>query len=392
MTNLISNPFVLETPEFNAEPGRVLSGLKLAVKDLFHVKGLTTTAGNPSWPGSHSIPSESSSVVLKLIDDGALLVGKTITDELAYSLNGINVHYGTPINQSDPDRIVGGSSSGSAAAVAAGLADIGLGTDTGGSIRVPASYNGLYGLRPTHGVVATDNMVGLAPSFDTVGWLTRDLKTLQKVTSRFLPTHTNSLKELKIGFADEILNLVEHGPDIKRELGKSELQFHNIGEELNSDLLALASDAFRVLQGREIWNEHGEWIQEHKPVFADDIHQRFEICSKLTSDQEQKAKEQQAIVQSKINALLREYDAILFPTTPGPAPYLNTASQDLVQYRNKLLGMTALAGLCGLPQLHVPIQSSLNAHCGFSLIAAKHQDLFLLDVVQHFFKDGNDSE
>ena len=163
-----------------------LSGLRLAVKDLFHMAGLPTSAGNPTWLATHPIPTKTASSVAALLNAGANFCGKTMTDELAYSLNGQNIHYGTPSNPVTPDRLPGGSSSGSAVAVASGLADIGLGTDTGGSIRVPASYNGLFGLRPTHGVIPSDNMVALAPSFDTVGWLTKDLTTLAKIASILL--------------------------------------------------------------------------------------------------------------------------------------------------------------------------------------------------------------
>ena len=175
-------------PSTHDKAGQRLSGQRLAVKDLFHIAGLQTTAGNPDWAASHDIPKETASAVSLLCNDGATLVGKTITDELAYSLNGQNIHYGTPVNPVTPDRLPGGSSSGSATAVSAGLADIGLGTDTGGSIRVPASYNGLFGLRPTHGLVDTDGLVALAPGFDTVGIMTRDLNTLATSMQSLLAT------------------------------------------------------------------------------------------------------------------------------------------------------------------------------------------------------------
>ena len=167
-------------PQGNGQ-GR-LSGLRLGVKDLFYITGMPTTAGNPDWMASHSQPAtDTAPSVVALLNEGAVLVGKTLTDELAYSLEGINQHYGTPVNPKAPDRIPGGSSSGSAVAVAKEHIDIGLGTDTAGSIRVPASYNGLYGLRPSHGVISCEHLIPLAPRFDTVGWLTRDFPTMMRV-------------------------------------------------------------------------------------------------------------------------------------------------------------------------------------------------------------------
>ena len=172
----MSTPFVL-TPSKATEKSvsslssehqqKPLHNLKLAVKDLFHMKGLPTAAGNPDWLATHALPIETNSTVRVLLDAGAEFKGKTITDELAYSLHGQNKHYDALINPAAPAHIPGGSSSGSAVAVSAHLADIGLGTDTGGSIRVPASYQGLWRLRTTHGFVPSDNMVPLAPSIDT---------------------------------------------------------------------------------------------------------------------------------------------------------------------------------------------------------------------------------
>ena len=158
-----------------------LAGLSLAVKDVFHIKGYRTGAGNPDWLRTHPAVETTAPVVQRLLDAGAHIVGKTHTDELAYSLNGENVHYGTPVNPNAAGRIPGGSSSGSAAAVAGGLVDFAIGTDCGGSVRLPASYCGIFGFRPTHGRIPLDGIVPLASSFDTVGWFTRNARLLEKV-------------------------------------------------------------------------------------------------------------------------------------------------------------------------------------------------------------------
>src|SRR5262245_40397488 len=157
-----------------------LVGTTFVAKDLYDVRGYRTGAGNPDWERTHEPAARTAPAIERLLAAGATLVGKSCTDELAFSLDGINVHYGTPLNPRFPDRLPGGSSSGSASAVAAGLCDFALGSDTSGSIRVPASYCGVYGFRPSHGAVPIDGVVPLAPAFDTVGWLARDAAMLRR--------------------------------------------------------------------------------------------------------------------------------------------------------------------------------------------------------------------
>jgi amidase len=168
-------------------PNGPLHGLTMAVKDVFDIAGHRTGNGNPVWLETHAPAERTASAVERLLAAGASMVGKTHTDEMAYSLNGENVHYGTPTNPNAPGRIPGGSSSGSAAAVAGGLVDFALGTDCGGSVRLPASYCGIYGIRTTHGLVLADGVVDLAASFDTVGWFARDPQMLRKVADVLLP-------------------------------------------------------------------------------------------------------------------------------------------------------------------------------------------------------------
>ena len=166
----------------------ILDGLTFAVKDVYAVAGHCSSAGNPDWLRSHNPPSEHAAVVRQLLQSGATLQGATHTDELMYSLGGENHHYGTPINPSAAGCIPGGSSSGSAVAVASGSVDFALGTDTGGSIRVPSAYCGVYGFRPTHGAVDIEGVIPLSPQFDTVGWMADRIDVLQKVGEVLLGT------------------------------------------------------------------------------------------------------------------------------------------------------------------------------------------------------------
>jgi len=165
-----------------------LDGLNFAVKDLFDLAGTVTGCGNPTWAATH-FPAVAHAVVVEcLLQAGARCVGKTLTDEFAFSLVGENHFYGTPPNPKAPDRVPGGSSCGSASVVAAGLADFALGTDTAGSVRVPAANCGIPGLRPTWGRISVAGVQPLAPSFDTVGFFAGDLEVLARVAGVLLPS------------------------------------------------------------------------------------------------------------------------------------------------------------------------------------------------------------
>ncbi|WP_414830573.1 amidase [Alteromonas sp. H39] len=358
-----------------------LAGLRLAVKDLFAIKGMPTTAGNPTWSKTHPIPQATSSVIETLLAHGASYVGKTITDELAYSLNGQNKHYGTPVNPVTPDRLPGGSSSGSAVAVAANEADIGLGTDTGGSIRVPASYNHLFGLRTTHDLIARDNMVALAPSFDTVGVMTKDLSTLASTMRVLCDAPMLEPLQPRLTLADTLLGCCVHADLIRQWTdGLNNISLTH-DTSLDADAMS-AAETFRILQGAEIRDEHGEWISQCCPDFADDIQQRFDACMTITTQQIQRAKSTQQQIAERLEKVLSQTDAILVPTTPGIAPRMDAPASSLAAYRQRLLSLTAFAGLAGLPQLHLPLFTLHNAPCGLSLIGKKGSDLALISYAR----------
>ena len=261
-----------------------LRGLTFAAKDVFDVAGFRTGAGNPDWLRTHPPARATASSVQKLLDAGASLVGKTHTDELTYSLNGENHHYGTPVNPCAPGRIPGGSSSGSASATAGGLVDFALGTDTGGSVRLPASNCGIFGFRPTHGSVPNDHVVPLAPSFDTVGWFTRDADLLERVGHVLLESECAVERPPRLLIAMDALELVsdEARPvllaaiePIIRKLGPAhEVNLFGGREEewMNS---------FRLLQGAEVWQTHGEWVETNNPEFGPEIQGRFEWAASI---------------------------------------------------------------------------------------------------------------
>lgn len=379
------SPYIIEFSPALAGNGSSLKQFRVAVKDLFDIASYPTTAGNPDWANTHPIPHFTSPVVSALQNAGASIVGKTITDELAYSLNGQNIHFGTPLNPRNAERLPGGSSSGSAIAVAQGSADIGLGTDTGGSIRVPASYNGLYGLRPSHGVVSTEHLVGLAPSFDTVGWMTRDIHTLNavaKVLLADLPAVSIN-KPIKVAYSASINAQSSQHAELAQllvTLQKLEkIDVLDLSSILTPADLQQGAEAFRILQGAEIWSTHGEWITTCQPTFAPDIASRFAWCSTITPAQQLEALKIQQQFNLKLKPLFEQADCLLIPTTPGSAPLLTMNDDELAHYRNTLLSMTCIAGLGGLPQLQLPLSGKNDAPVGVSLIGAKYHDQFLID-------------
>lgn len=388
---IVKNPFIcLKNNDFCHEVAlskdAPLNDMRLAVKDLFHMAGLPTTAGNPHWLSSHPIPTRTASCVTQLLNDGAEFCGKTITDELAYSLNGQNIHYGTPENPITPDRLPGGSSSGSAVAVSAGLADIGLGTDTGGSIRVPSSYNGLFGLRPTHGVISMDNMVPLAPSFDTVGWMTKDIDQLEKVAKSLLPNEANVSANFPaegVYIADHLMASCEHKEALQEQLDtwrRNGVLVNETSIEIDVEAWQL-SETFRTLQGAEIWQQHGQWIEGVAPVFADDIALRFEWCRTISEEEVEAAQKRRDGFTNWIENTLKGR-ILIIPTTPGLSPLFDTNDQDLALYRNRLMNLTAIAGLAGLPQLHLPICELAGVPCGLSLVGARNSDFQLIQYAK----------
>lgn len=357
-----------------------LAGQRLAVKDLFDIEGEVTGAGNPDWAAAQRPARRTATSVKTLLNAGAALAGKTQTDEFAYSLNGANVHYGTPVNPKAPDRLPGGSSSGSAIAVARGEAEVGLGTDTGGSIRIPASYNGLWGLRPSHGAISSDGLVPLAPCFDTVGWLCRDHDTLASVAEVLLPkTCIDAPDSVMTLLAPEAL--AGEASRFRQALGARQ---DLLVQSLSNQWLAHLGRTFRVLQGRDIWRVHGEWITREQPRLAPDIEARFQWCATLTELDEQTARRAREEIIDALRTFSDDGAQLLaLPTAPGASPLLSLTGRRLETYREHLMGMTALAGLWGAPQLSMPLLSDDrdgggHAPWGVSLLGAPGQDRHLV--------------
>jgi amidase len=368
---------------FGALPQRVtsrhatLAGYRLAVKDVFDVAQLRTGAGNPAWAEEQPRAATTAVAVRLILEHGAQWVGKTVTDELTYSLAGINVHYGTPRNPADADRVPGGSSSGSAVAVAAGYADIGLGTDCGGSIRLPASYCGIWGMRPTHGRIAVNGCLTLAHSFDTVGWFTRDSALLAELLS--VLTHEvpqQPVAPMRLLVPKDVLPLLDpqaasaFNAAIETVRGRLTIESFPAGWALDQ-----WASAFRVLQGAEIAQQHGLWAAAHIDSFGADIAARMNSAMQITSDAVSAAQRTRvAAIHQLAQVFAQPRTYFLLPTVPCVAPRFDAPADVVDATRARSLQMLCIAGLAGLPQVSMPWTAFDGAPLGLSIIGARGDD------------------
>lgn len=364
--------------------GGPLAGVRVAVKDVFDVAGQVTGAGNPTFAAGRPAAAANATAVQRLLDAGGSVIGKTVLDELAYSLDGRNVHHGTPINVAAAGRLAGGSSSGSAAAVAAGEADLGLATDTGGSIRVPASYCGLCGWRPTHGSVDTTGVVPLAPSFDTVGLLARNPHLLRLGAAALLATSPAARPPAsgRLMLWAEALDAVDE-PVRRASLDAlDDLTGVSLAGRLELGLdLAEAADAFRILQGREAWEAHGDWIRAAEPHLAPDIAARFATASEVTDAQVRAAQATRDRWRALLGAALANRTVLVLPAAAGPPPAADASAADLDVVRAATLRLTAPAGLAGLPVVVVPGGAVDGRPLGLAFVGAAGTDLDLLGLL-----------
>lgn len=377
-------------PHIAGAPAGPLSGLRFAAKDIYDIAGYVTGCGNPDWARSHGPAAAHAPVVQALLDAGAELVGKTLTDELAYSLNGQNFHYGTPTNVNAPGRIPGGSSSGSAAAVAGGLVDFALGSDTGGSIRIPASYCGIFGLRPTHGRISLDGVMPLAPSFDTVGWFTRDAGLLRRVGQVLLGSDeqsgdTGRWRRLLIAEDAFALASPAAAAALAPLVGRLEQRLTS-GQRMRAaegDLMDWMW-RFRHIQAREIMASHGAWIAEAQPTFGPESQERFDWAASVAEEDAAPARQAREAFTARLTDLLGDDALLCLPAAPGPAPRCESGAEELKQHRSAVLSLTAIAGLARLPQVSLPLAQVDGCPLAFSVIAPAGADEDLLAFAEAF--------
>ena len=369
-----------------------LAGLTFGAKDVFHIAGSRTGFGHPIWLATHEAPSETAVAVQRLLDAGADLAGKTHTDELAYSLTGENRHYGTPVNARAPDRIPGGSSNGSAAAVTAGLVDFAIGTDCGGSVRLPASYCGIFGMRPTVDRVPLDGVIPFGPPFDVAGWLARDADVLERVGRVLLADDSEPTPPRRMLRAADAFDMVDT-PVADALDAAVETVAACIGavEDVTMAPEGLESwfETFRVIQAASIWANHGAWIRETRPAFGPGIKERFEWAEALDARDVDSAKKRYASIQARIAQVMGEGDILCLPTSPRVAPPKNTPVDDIeIRYRHQAMHLLCIAGLGGLPQISLPMAELGGLPLGLSLNGPRGADMRLLGLARKLMPEG----
>lgn len=365
-----------------------LQGLTFVAKDIFDVAGFPTGCGNPDYRALAAPAQRHAWAVERLLAAGAELVGKSVTDEFAYSLNGSNAHYGTPTNGNAPGRLPGGSSSGSASAVAGGLVPAALGSDTGGSIRIPASFCGVYGFRPTHGALPLEGAMPLAPSFDTVGWFARDAATLGRIGAALLPPDAEGQSFRRLLVPQDAWELAL--PAAQAALGPLRTRLEQRVARADTRPLAepggLAQwmEDFRLLQAREIARGIGRWVARHRPRLGAEIQARFDWALGLPEDADAAASDRRPAIRAALLERLGDDGLLLLPGAPGPAPLASTPGEELADWRLRVLSLTAIAGLAGLPQVALPLAEVEGAPLAVGLVAPPGRDRALLAFAARF--------
>lgn len=374
-------------------PGRPLSGLRFAAKDVFDLAGHVTGAGVPDRRRTNPAAERTADAVAALLDAGAELVGRTITDELAFSLEGRNPHDGAPPNPAGPGRITGGSSAGAASVVAAGHADFALGTDTGGSIRVPAALCGVHSLRPSHGAVAVGGTLPLAPGFDAVGWMSADIRLLDRVGDVLLPPDAPGGLPSRLAVAVDAFELAD--PDVARAARAAVAPLETTLGPAREVRIADGSrgelerwrDAFTTLQALEAWRSHGAWIERTRPSLSPAVAARFARGAGVSAAAAAEASALREAIAARLGDLVGDDGVLALPSAPTVAPRIESDEGFFASWRSRTLTLSCLAPLARVPQASVAAGTALDRDgsgplpVGLGLIAGRGRDRSLLALV-----------
>jgi amidase len=365
-----------------------LAGLTFAAKDIFDIAGRIPCCGTPDWLTTHEIPKRTAPAVQLLLDAGATLVGTTITSELVMGLTGENEHYGTPINVAAPGRVPGGSSAGSAAAVAAGVVDFALGSDTGGSVRTPASFCGIFGFRPTHNRLPMEGVMPFALSLDAVGWFAREGALLERVGHVLLSTPKNQAakKPARLLVATDAFDVVDPEirdalmPEVERlaaRIGGSEKVAMADGEDLEN-----WSKTIAVFREREGWDTHRDWIERFHPRLQEQNLMRMKLGQNVTDDDVARAKVKRDAIRKRMEALLAGGAVLAVPAGPGVAPPRATGNEATWRLVAKNGRINSVSPLVGLPQVSLPLAKVDGLPMGVGLMAWRGNDEMLLEIAR----------
>ena len=361
--------------------GGPLSGLTFAAKDIFDVAGHVTGGGNPDWKATHPPAERTAWIIQTLVDAGATMVGKTHTDELTRGILGENAHYGTPINSRAPGRVPGGSSSGSAAAVTGGLVDFALGSDTGGSVRIPASFCGLFGLRPTHGRIPLDGILEQAPSYDTIGWFARDAATFARVAQAVFGSTVSAGAPARLVIAADLFD--ECDPAVAAALRPVAEQV--AGMAAASESVSLAPDGVEgwawqqnTLQSIEAWKSVSDWIDAVNPRFSYMVAERYSLGISFTQPQIEAARATRDTVRRRLDEVAPAGTFLCFPTSPVVAPPRGQTLTGKRGSQGRIVRLTCMGGTTGQPQLSLPLAEADGVPVGLSIMGNRGDDEALI--------------
>ena len=368
-----------------------LAGMTFAAKDLFDVRGTVTGSGNPDWELTHPPAGRSAWAVDRLLGAGATLVGKTITDEISLGLLGINRFYGTPLNPRVPDLVPGGSSSGSASAVAGGLVDTALGTDSGGSVRTPSSFCGLYGLRPTHGRIPVAGMATQSPSFDTVGFFARDAKAFAAVGEVLLGAEAASAPPADLLIAKDCFAIADEAvrqalaPVVAR-VSRRFAAAHEV--VLAAEGLTVWSAHQRRLQSFEFGRTFADWVDQTNPRFSFEVAGSLAAAAQIDESDMTVPRAFRAEVRARLDTLLDGCRLLCLPTTPILPIRRDARLSEMRTAVDRIIHLTCIAGLTGLPQVNLPLGWHGVVPVGLSLIGWRGSDRVLLGVAKAIADDA----
>lgn len=373
---------VLELDIEGAVRGR-LKNKTFVIKDLYDLEGYVTGGGSPDWRAKQLPAPATAPVVTQLLEAGAWLKGKSCTDELACSLDGINPFFGTPLNTQLPDRIPGGSSSGSASAVAAGIVDFALGTDTIVSVRVPAGYCGIYGFRPTYGIVSTTGVMPLSPSFDTVGWFACSADVLNSVGNVLIEMRYGSKEIANVGILQNTFDLVSVDvlEPLMRHVQAVKRLFSTSNEvNISQHWLEMCASIFNIVRACECWRIYGGWIERDNPQISETVMARLTEGRTISRQEESLARMMHLELSEFIEEIVAEAGVLCLPTTWDLPPEQSASMQVLATNRRRNVLLSALSSIAGLPQVSVPVEVMPDIKMGLSLIGSRGTDLQLLDL------------
>ena len=385
-----SNIFVECNVNFNEFPTKsgILDNYTFSIKDLFDLKGHVKSNGHKGSLAKFEPCNKTSPVITSLLNEGAKLIGVTNCDEFFYSLTGIESSFQQPKNWINEKLVPGGSSSGAASSVGYDLVDFALGSDTGGSIRVPASFCSMFGIRPTHGRIPTNGVTALAPSLDTLGWLTKKPELLAKVGKILLKNYCSKNNKIKrfIVVDDLFKHCTKEIYTASRKWIKSLESYGNIQVKSFSKInFESAIMDLQIIQGWEAKRGIVKFIKNNDLKLRKNIQERINFADSITETEYKRSAKNRNIFKQSIDSLIEDDCVAIFPTTPMPALNKGKINQELTLFRKKIHNFTCIAGLTGRPQISLPFSLSLPLPFGISILGGLNRDEQLISLIEEIY-------